>query len=253
MCLCGKGTETSAIIATYAGFVNSYYSNAPLENGEAPPADDRKYPGIMIGEDTAQPVLSLGKCHEGRRLVAGSRNGYASVLAVKLHHARPCSLLKLCSVAPLGEVLSVALSPKGQILATGGDKKVVELWPLSSLMGKGIGEGINPEPGIARRKWSSGQIKRAGILACTTGSWKAESERASSDASIEGSSKNLMKVPDSGRVAGAQKFACKNTIYGLALTAGSCYTCSAQRKDGALLLAVGTTDCTEVHTDPSLA
>ena len=73
VCFCGTGTMTSVIIATFAGFVNSYYSNAPLEQGELPPADDRKYPGIMVGDFEPHAVrliiylstMSLSISHTG--------------------------------------------------------------------------------------------------------------------------------------------------------------------------------------------
>ena len=46
---CGTGEMCSVVVGTFSGFVNSYYSKAPLANGEMAPADDRVYPGVPFG------------------------------------------------------------------------------------------------------------------------------------------------------------------------------------------------------------
>ena len=112
---CGRGEETSLIIATFGGFINSFFSGAPLSNGDKPPTDTRKYTGV---EGNKRAVYCLGTNPEGGLLIAG---GTASIVIFRcnLHRAVACELTEIAQVVCTGDVLSVALDDSGTFFASG--------------------------------------------------------------------------------------------------------------------------------------
>ena len=195
----GTGDETSLIIGTFSGYLNSYYSGAPLSTGEEIPPDLRKFSGVPFGAPNA--CMCMAVVPGCQRLAAGGKGGLVQLYRVELEKGKACTLHMVCKIMSAGDITTVALDTghESQLLAMGTDQRVVQLWAVQE----------NVDGGGA-----VGELDRKRVLSSVA-------ERLQ-----DGTFLFAVRI---------WQFYCTAQVHSISLTA-----------DGELL-AVGTSDCTEVY------
>jgi len=127
----GSGECSTLAIGTFAGFVNTYFTNVKLQGGQQPPKDERKFTGVPFGKPV-RGVLCLASACGGKRLVGGGKGSLVVVFNVELKWAEAAKLQAMWQVDVKGEIVAVSLNDDATLLATGSDARVVQLWQLRS-------------------------------------------------------------------------------------------------------------------------
>ena len=133
----GAGDETSLIIGTFSGYLNSYYSGAPLSTGEPIPPDTRKFSGVPFGAPNA--CMCMAVVPGCQRLAAGGKGGLVQLYRVELSAGKACTLHMVCKIVSAGDITTVALDTgqDAQRFAKGADQKVVQLWAVQENVEQG--------------------------------------------------------------------------------------------------------------------